>query len=118
MRYLSTLLVALLLPLLASAQSWNEAQYKQIEQSIRMPQFADREFVITKFGASEKASAARNQKAINAAIAACSKRGGGRVVVPRGLWLTGAVRLQSGVNLVIEEGATLKFAFEPKLYPW
>lgn len=117
MRYLSTLLVALLLPLLASAQSWNEAQYKQIEQSIRMPQFADREFVITKFGASEKASAARNQKAINAAIAACSKRGGGRVVVPRGLWLTGAVRLQSGVNLVIEEGATLKFAFEPKLYP-
>ena len=111
------MLVALLLPLLASAQSWNEAQYKQIEQSIRMPQFADREFVITKFGASEKASAARNQKAINAAIAACSKRGGGRVVVPRGLWLTGAVRLQSGVNLVIEEGATLKFAFEPKLYP-
>ena len=117
MRYLSTLLVALLLPLLASAQSWNDAQYKQIEQSIRLPQFADREFVITKFGASEKASAARNQKAINAAIAACSKKGGGRVVVPRGLWLTGALRLQSGVNLVVEEGATLKFAFEPKLYP-
>ncbi len=117
MRYLSTLLVALLLPLLASAQSWNEAQYKQIEQSIRLPQFADREFVITKFGASETASAARNQKAINAAIATCSKRGGGRVVVPRGTWLTGALRLQSGVNLVVEEGATLKFAFEPKLYP-
>lgn len=117
MKYLSTMLVALLLPLLAVAQGWDEALYKQIEQSIRMPQFPDREYVITKYGASEKATAAKNQKAINAAISDCSKRGGGHVVVPRGLWMTGAIRLQSGVNLVVEEGATLKFAFDPKLYP-
>ena len=117
MKHLSTLLVALLLPLLGSAQSWDEAMYKQIEQSIRMPQFADREYKITQFGASPQASAAKNQKAINRAILQCSKKGGGRVVVPKGEWLTGAIRMQSHVNLVVEEGATLKFAFEPELYP-
>lgn len=117
MKHLSTLLVALLLPLTALAQNWDEALYKQIEQSIRMPQFADREYKITQFGASPNASAAKNQKAINKAILACSKNGGGRVVVPKGNWLTGAIRLHSHVNLVIEEGATLKFAFDPKLYP-
>lgn len=117
MKQLSTLLVALFLPLFALAQSWDEAMYKQIEQSIRMPQFADREYSITQFGASPKASAAKNQKAINRAILMCSKKGGGRVVVPRGEWLTGAIRMQSHVNLVVEEGATLKFAFEPELYP-
>ena len=117
MKHLSTLLVALLLPLLGFAQSWDEAMYKQIEQSIRMPQFADREYNITQFGASPQASAAKNQKAINRAILQCSKKGGGRVVVPKGEWLTGAIRMQSHVNLVVEEGATLKFAFEPELYP-
>jgi unsaturated rhamnogalacturonyl hydrolase len=117
MKHLSTLLVALLLPLLGFAQSWDEAMYKQIEQSIRMPQFADREYTITQFGASPQASAAKNQKAINRAILQCSKKGGGRVVVPKGEWLTGAIRMQSHVNLVVEEGATLKFAFEPELYP-
>lgn len=117
MRHLTTLLVALLMPLLALAQSWDEAMYRRIEQSIRTPQFADRAFSITAYGASAKASAAQNQKAINRAIAACSKAGGGRVVVPAGVWNTGAIRMQSHVNLVVEEGATLKFAFDPKLYP-
>ena len=116
-RQITLWLAALLLPLLAQAQSWDEAQYRQIEQSIRKPVFAGREYRITDFGASVRATAARNQKAINRAIATCSRQGGGRVVVPRGEWLTGAIRLQSRVNLVVEEGATLKFAFDPALYP-
>lgn len=117
MKHLSTLLVALLLPLIAVAQQWDEAMYRKIEQSIRMPQFADRTVMITKYGASPKASAAKNQKAINRAIDECSRQGGGRVVVPAGVWNTGAIRLKSHVNLVVDEGATLRFAFDPKLYP-
>ena len=100
------------------AQGWNEAQYKQIEQSIRVPQFADKEYVITKFGAKTDATAAKNQKAIQKAIDQCSKKGGGRVVVPAGQkFLTGAITLKNGVNLHVEEGAVLEFAFEPELYP-
>ena len=100
------------------AQGWDEAQYKQIEQSIRVPQFADKDYVITKFGAKPEATAAQNQKAIQKAIDQCSKKGGGRVVVPAGQkFLTAAITLKNGVNLHVEEGAVLEFAFEPDLYP-
>ena len=116
MKHLHLLLLCLFFPLAAVADVW-ETQYKQIEQSIRQPQFADNEFVITKFGAKVDASAAVNQKAINKAIATCSKKGGGKVIVPAGKWNTGAIELKSKVNLVIEEGATLQFVFEPELYP-
>ncbi len=107
-----------MLPLLANAQGWDEAQYKQIEQSIRVPQFADKDYLITKFGAKPEATAAANQKAIQKAIDRCSKKGGGRVIVPAGQkFLTGAITLKDGVNLHVEEGATLEFAFQPELYP-
>lgn len=116
MKYLQLLLAFLLMPLTAWADGW-DTQYRQIEQSIRQPKFADREFNITKYGAKPSAKAAANQKAINKAIAACSKAGGGRVVVPAGTFNTGAITLKSHVNLVVEKGATLQFAFEPDLYP-
>ena len=116
MKYLHLLLLCLFFPLASSANIW-ETQYKQIEQSIRQPEFANKEFVITKYGAKPEAKAAVNQKAINKAIAACSKAGGGKVIIPAGKWNTGAIELKSKVNLVIEEGATLQFVFEPELYP-
>ena len=116
MKYLQLLLVTLLLPVALWADGW-DTQYKQIEQSIRQPQFADREFNITKYGAKPTAKAAINQKAINKAIETCSKAGGGKVIVPEGTFLTGAITMKSHVNLVVEKGATLQFAFEPDLYP-
>ena len=112
------LTLCLLIPTLTVAQGWDEAQYKQIEQSIRVPQFADKDYVITKFGAKPDAKAEKNQKAIQKAIDQCSKKGGGRVIVPAGqTFLTGAITLKDGVNLHVEEGAVLEFAFQPELYP-
>ena len=100
------------------AKGWDQQQYKQIEQSIRMPQFADKDYVITKFGAKAGNTAAKNQKAIQKAIDKCSQKGGGRVIIPSGQhFLTAAIQLKSGVNLVVEDGAILEFAFEPELYP-
>ena len=100
------------------ADGWNEAAYKQIEQSIQTPQISGKDYLITKFGASPNSTAAQNQKAIQKAIDKCSKKGGGRVIVPAGLtFSTGAINLKSHVNLHIEEGAVLAFAFEPELYP-
>ena len=66
--------------------------------------------MITAYGASEKASARENKTAINAAIEAASAKGGGKVVVPAGEWLTGPITLKSNVNLVVESGARLKFS--------
>ena len=112
------LVCSLLFPLIITAKEWDEAKYKQIEQSIRVPKFAKKDYVITKYGAKPTATAAQNQKAINKAIQACSKKGGGRVVVPAGQkFITGAITLLSRVNLHIEEGATREFAFQPELYP-
>ena len=117
MRYLKTLLLALLLPACAFAAGWDDNEYKRIEQSIQLPKIAERQFLITSFGAKTTATAAQNQKAINRVISLVSKKGGGKVIIPKGTWNTGTIELKSHVNLVLEEGATLHFAFEPKLYP-
>ena len=112
MKYIKFLLALLLLPTVALADGW-DTQYKQIEQSIRQPQFGEKVFNITKYGA----TAAVNQKAINKAIDACSKAGGGRVIVPEGTFNTGAITLKSKVNLHVEKGAVIQFVFQPELYP-
>ena len=117
-KFLQIVMLCVLTPLLASAQQWNEAQYRQIEQSIRTPKFADKAYVITKYGAKTDNTAAKNQKAIQKAIDLCSKKGGGRVVVPAGQkFMTGAIELKSGVNLEVQQDAVLEFVFEPALYP-
>ncbi|MCR4994084.1 MAG: glycoside hydrolase family 28 protein [Bacteroidales bacterium] len=100
------------------ARDWDEELYRQIEQSIEAPQFIDEVYVITRHGAKTTYPAAKNQKAIQQVIDYCSKQGGGKVVIPAGKhFLTGALTLKSHVNLVVEEGAVLEFAFEPDLYP-
>ncbi len=76
-RYLS-LCCAMLVSMLVSAQEttvWNTT-YKQIEQSIRKPMFANQSYNIKDFGARTDATAAENQKAINEAKASCSNEGG------------------------------------------
>ena len=109
---------SLLAPIITVAQDWDEGMYQQIEQSIRVPQFAEKAFPITKFGAKTTNPAVQNQKAIQKAIDTCSKKGGGKVIIPAGeKFLTGAITLKDGVNLVVEEGATLEFVFQPELYP-
>ena len=120
MKYLKTLLFALLLlPSLALASGWNDQEYKQIEQNIQRPEAKTftRKFVISKFGASEKASAAQNQKVINRLISLVSKKGGGSVIIPKGTWRTGAIEMKSHVNLLVEKDATLQFVFDTNLYP-
>ena len=111
---LSMFFVALMLPLFAMAQdAWNTT-YKEIEARIVAPTFKEK---IYKPAIKPSYTAKRNQKAINAAIAKCSKRGGGKVVIPSGKYMTGAITLLSNVNLVVEEGAELVFAFDRDLYP-
>ena len=51
MKQLCLLLLCLLPPFTAHADGWDDTTYRQIEQSIKAPTFADRDFVITKYGA-------------------------------------------------------------------
>ncbi|MBR1465456.1 MAG: family 43 glycosylhydrolase [Bacteroidaceae bacterium] len=49
-------------------------------------------------------------KNIQKAIDKISKNGGGRVIIPEGVWSTGRVQLKSGVELHLLEGAELHFS--------
>jgi polygalacturonase len=58
-----------------------------------------------------------NTEAITAAVEACSKAGGGRVVVPRGIFLTGPIELKRRIELHLDRGALLRFSPRPGHYP-
>ena len=85
-----------------------------IVRAITVPRFAARDFDITKFGAVGD-GAKLCTEAIAKAIAACRAAGGGTVVVPDGRFVTGAVRLESGVNLHLSDKATLAFSHDPRI---
>ena len=80
---------------------------------IKVPVFPQRDFVITEFGA-KPGGEFDNTEAIRKTIEACHKAGGGRVRIPEGVWLTGAVHLKSNVNLHLDKGAVLSFSDDPK----
>lgn len=79
------------------------------------PVFPNREFDITNYGAT-RGGTVDCTEAIRRAIAACSAAGGGRVVVPEGRFLTGAIHLESNVDFHVARGATLLFSQDPKSY--
>ena len=56
-------------------------------------------------------------KAFKDAIEAVSKKGGGRVIIPRGTWLTGPITLKSNIELYSAPGALVIFSKDKDLYP-
>ena len=58
-----------------------------------------------------------NHTAIQKAIDEMSAKGGGRVIIPPGIWMTGPIRLKSNIDLHVEQGALVVFSGDLKLYP-
>jgi polygalacturonase len=58
-----------------------------------------------------------NTDAINKAIDACNKKGGGVVLVPTGFWLTGPIVLKSNVNLHLAKNGVLQLTADFNQYP-
>jgi polygalacturonase len=54
--------------------------------------------------------------AFASAIADLAERGGGRLIVPPGRWLTGAIHLDSNIDLHLVSGATIAFRTDPEAY--
>ncbi len=88
-------------------------QVPAILDQIIVPKFPARDFVITNFGAVADGQTDCTA-AISNAIDACVQGGGGRVVVPAGEFLTGAIHLKSNINLHLDTNAVLKFRTDPK----
>lgn len=84
--------------------------------TVELPKIPDKEYNIRDFGA-QNGGANSNTKEINAAISAANAEGGGKVVVPAGIWLTGPIELKSNINLHLETGAVLLFDKNEEEYP-
>jgi unsaturated rhamnogalacturonyl hydrolase len=91
------------------------AELESILARIQPPKFPDRQCTITDHGAVAGGKQDATQ-AIADAIAKCSAEGGGRVLVPPGVFLTGAIHLKSNIELHVSDGATLQFSTDPKSY--
>lgn len=87
-----------------------------IVPNIKAPVFPNRNFSITKYGAVAD-GLTKNTKAFEKAINACANSGGGKVVVPKGIWLTGPIQLKSNVNLHLETGSLILFSPDFNDYP-
>ncbi|MEV5747345.1 glycoside hydrolase family 28 protein [Actinoallomurus sp. NPDC052308] len=97
----------------ADADPWRTAD--RIRRRVRAPRFPHHRFRITDFGATGDGTTDCT-RAFDAAISACARRGGGRVVVPPGRYLTGPIRLRSHVDLHVDAGATVLFDTDPARY--
>ncbi len=97
----------------AAGDPWSRVP--EILKRIKPPTFPKRDFAVTKYGAAGDGKTDCTV-AFRKAVAACNKAGGGRVVVPAGVFLTGPIHLLSNVNLHVSEGATVKFTQDPKAY--
>jgi polygalacturonase len=100
-------------PVNAANAGWEQAS--KILSRINAPTFPNKDFNITDYGAVGDGKTICTE-AINKAILAANKADGGRVVVPAGTFLTGAIYLKSNVNLYVSEGAVVKFSTDPNAY--
>lgn len=73
------------------------------------------EYVITEFGAAPDKK--MNTAAIQQAIDTAAENGGGKIVIPAGVFMTGALILKSNICLYLNPGAVLRFSEDQKDYP-
>ena len=83
---------------------------------VEQPSFPDYSVSITDFGAVADGKTL-NTEAINNAIKDVNAKGGGKVVIPAGLWMTGPIELMSNVNLYTEKNALVLFTDDFNAYP-
>ena len=84
-------------------------QLPGILEQIVAPEFPNVHFLVTDYGAIGDGEF-NCGSAFKKAIQACHEQGGGHVVVPAGVFLTGAIHLKSNVNLHLEQDAIIRFS--------
>jgi len=94
----------------------SSAQFKGKLPVVQAPSFKKDTLSIVKYGAVSD-GLTLNTAALNNAIEAQSKKGGGVVLVPPGLWLSGPIVLKTNINLHLSAGATLLFTNDFTQYP-
>ena len=84
---------------------------------IKETSFPDKTFSVSDYGAVADGKTL-NTEAFYKAIDACTKAGGGHVIVDKGIWLTGPIELKSNVDLHLNTGAIIQFTKDHTQYPF
>jgi polygalacturonase len=100
-----------------SNQPLGNSESTEFHFEVKAPVFQEKSFDITRFGAVGD-GITMNTEAISKAIDECTQSGGGRVIIPAGIWLTGPIQLKSNVNLLIKKGAIVVFSKNFDDYPF
>ena len=141
MKYLSAILLSFAIFVVSCKKEkdvWHGSTYETLSiaaapfsmKEIQVPVFPNREFPITNYGAIplpidgsgfptslDSSRVIRvNAKAFENAMVDCCNSSGGHVVVPKGEWLTGAIKFQSNCDLFLSEGSVLVFSGKPDDY--
>lgn len=96
-----------------------ETIYEGIEFSmpkVKTTSFPNYQVSIVDFGA-VNGGLVKNTDAFSKAITAVNSKGGGKISVPRGIWLTGPITFKSNINLHLEDGALIVFSDDFDDYP-
>lgn len=93
---------------------WDKQQLPTF--TVSNPDIPSKQFDITEYGAIGN-GIHNNTEAFKKTIEACTKAGGGKVIVPAGIWLTGPIQLQSKINLHVKSGALVQFTCNFNDYP-
>jgi polygalacturonase len=96
------------------AQNVEQYSWEHLPQA-EMPVFKPDTFNIIQYGATPGGMVLCTES-INNAIRDCNAKGGGVVLVPSGLWLSGPIVLKSNVNLHISRSALLQFTADKSQY--
>jgi polygalacturonase len=83
---------------------------------VKEPTIPNRTVTLADFGAVGDGKIL-NTESFAKAMGALVRRGGGKLVVPPGIWLTGPIHLQSNIELHLEAGALVQFTPDFKQYP-
>ncbi|RNI22076.1 glycoside hydrolase family 28 protein [Rufibacter latericius] len=83
---------------------------------VKETKFPNYSVPITKYGAVGD-GITKNTQAFEQAINDVAAKGGGHVIIPRGLWLTGPIVLKSNIDLHAEAGAMVVFSRDFDDYP-
>ena len=86
------------------------------DMSVTVPKFPGMVYNVVDFGADPTGNTLSHE-AFQAAIDRCSETGGGTVLIPAGVYITGPIVLKSNVRLYTEHNALIRFSDDFSLYP-
>ena len=116
---LSFVITALVFTVNATAQN----PYKKYTENlpfampeVKAPVIPDAKVCLKDYGADPTGQTLCTE-AFAKAIDTLYKMGGGHLIVPAGVWVTGPIELKSNIDLHLEHGAVIQFAADENLYP-